>query len=75
MAQGGFKFLVASLRQSNLENEVRPEFSPDTLAVKSGAHPIRQELSEDTFIPNDCYASEGTNFQVVTGPNLSGKVC
>ncbi|KAH8548819.1 muts 4 [Umbelopsis sp. PMI_123] len=51
---------------------VRPEFS-DTLAIKSGRHPIRERLSCNQFIPNDVFASDTTNFQNVTGPNMSGK--
>jgi DNA mismatch repair ATPase MutS len=26
-----------------------------------------------SFIPNDVYAAAGTNFNIITGPNMSGK--
>jgi DNA mismatch repair protein MSH4 len=51
---------------------VRPEFS-DTLAVKAGRHPIKERVSCKPFVPNDIFASDGTNFQIITGPNMSGK--
>lgn len=51
---------------------VRPEFT-DTLAIKAGRNPMRESLYVDTFVPNDTYASSATNFQLITGPNMSGK--
>ncbi|PLW11173.1 hypothetical protein PCANC_10804 [Puccinia coronata f. sp. avenae] len=54
---------------------VRPEFS-DTLAISDGRHPIK-ELSDpesgEEFVPNDTYANDACSFQLVTGPNMSGK--
>ena len=50
---------------------VRPEFS-DTLAIKSGRHPIRTFLSPP-LIPNDVYASLESSLVLITGPNQSGK--
>lgn len=40
---------------------VRPEFT-DTLAIKSGRHPIREKIHKDRFIPNDVYASQQSRF-------------
>jgi len=48
---------------------VRPEFT-DTLAVKGGRYPMM--LGSD-FIANDVFASETCRFQIITGPNMSGK--
>ena len=48
---------------------VRPEFS-ETLAVKNGRHPIRDSLYPQQFVPNDAYACETANLQLVTGPNM-----
>lgn len=51
----------------------RPEFE-ETLAIKQGKHPIRAAFEMSSpCIPNDTYAYNGTNFQIVTGPNMSGK--
>ncbi|CAG8564154.1 9477_t:CDS:10 [Paraglomus brasilianum] len=53
-------------------NYFRPEFT-ETLAIKSGRHPICEHFCIDSFIPNDTYANSTTNFQLITGPNMSGK--
>ncbi|CAK8673692.1 unnamed protein product [Clavelina lepadiformis] len=50
---------------------VRPEFT-DTLAVKQAVHPVLTSICSNT-IPNNIYASEGSNFNIITGPNMSGK--
>ncbi|CAG8498626.1 178_t:CDS:10 [Paraglomus occultum] len=53
-------------------NYCRPEFT-EILAIKSGRHPICEHFCIDPFIPNDTYANSTTNFQLITGPNMSGK--
>ncbi|EFP77163.2 uncharacterized protein PGTG_03119 [Puccinia graminis f. sp. tritici CRL 75-36-700-3] len=60
---------VASTREY-----VRPEFT-DTLAISDGRHPIKElfDSESDEFVPNDTYANESCSFQLVTGPNMSGK--
>jgi len=63
------------LRQVHWELEimlmlaVRPEFS-DTLAVRRGRYPV---LPEHEIVPNDAFASQTCRFQIITGPNMSGK--
>ncbi|KAF2810331.1 DNA mismatch repair protein MutS [Mytilinidion resinicola] len=54
------------------QDYVRPQIT-DTLAIKSGRHPIREKLQHTKFIPNDVYATQQTRFQVITGCNMSGK--
>ncbi len=49
----------------------RPELT-QTLAIKSGRHPIREKISEK-FVPNDAYATQQSRFQIITGCNMSGK--
>ncbi|KAF7726755.1 MutS protein msh4 [Apophysomyces ossiformis] len=51
---------------------VRPDFT-QTLAIKSGRNPILDTISTDDVIPNDTYASLASSFQLITGPNMSGK--
>ncbi|KJE91446.1 hypothetical protein CAOG_009564 [Capsaspora owczarzaki ATCC 30864] len=54
---------------------VRPEFT-DTLAVKAGGHTIIEHLNsadEASVVTNDVFMSSGCNFQIITGPNMSGK--
>ncbi|KAH9923367.1 muts domain V-domain-containing protein [Fomitopsis serialis] len=58
---------------SILRNYVRPEFT-GTLAIKAGRHPILETVqSAGTLVPNDVYCSEAASFQIVQGPNMSGK--
>ncbi|KAG2184970.1 hypothetical protein INT43_000883 [Umbelopsis isabellina] len=63
---------MAFAHMCTIADYVRPDFS-DTMALKSARHPIRERLSSNQFIANDIYASESTSFQIVTGPNMSGK--
>lgn len=50
----------------------RPELT-QTLAIKSGRHPIREKIYTDKYVPNDAYATLQSRFQVITGCNMSGK--
>ncbi|KAF7254800.1 hypothetical protein EYD10_01307 [Varanus komodoensis] len=51
---------------------VRPEFT-DTLAIKQGWHPVLEKICFEKPISNNTYITEGSNFIIVTGPNMSGK--
>ncbi|KAL4071210.1 muts domain V-domain-containing protein [Scleroderma yunnanense] len=52
---------------------IRPEFT-GTLAVKSGRHPILETVqAAGTLVPNDIYCCDASHFQIVQGPNMSGK--
>lgn len=51
---------------------VRPEFT-DTLAIRQGRHPILERIAGQQPIPNNSHISEGSNFVIITGPNMSGK--
>lgn len=51
---------------------VRPEFT-DTLAIKQGRHPILERIAGQQPVSNNSYISEGSNFVIITGPNMSGK--
>ncbi|KAF7321085.1 MutS 4 [Mycena chlorophos] len=58
---------------SIMHNYVRPEFT-GTLAIKSGRHPILETVkSAGTLVPNDVYCDDSSSFQIVQGPNMSGK--
>lgn len=50
----------------------RPELT-QTLAIKSGRHPIREKIYAEKYIPNDAYATRQSRFQIITGCNMSGK--
>ncbi|KAK8244011.1 DNA mismatch repair protein MutS [Phyllosticta capitalensis] len=62
----GFAFQVTS------QEYVRPILT-ETLAIKSGRHPIREKIQSTQFIPNDFYATQQKRFQIITGCNMSGK--
>ncbi|KAF7326661.1 MutS 4 [Mycena venus] len=58
---------------SIMHNYVRPEFT-GTLAIKSGRHPILETIkSAGSLVPNDVYCDDSSSFQIVQGPNMSGK--
>ncbi|KAG0157194.1 hypothetical protein PDIDSM_4379 [Penicillium digitatum] len=65
--------MLAAFAQLATNHEyIRPELT-DTLAIKAGRHPIREQIHSSKFIPNDAYATPQTRFQVITGCNMSGK--
>ncbi|KAK0063937.1 mutS protein 4-like isoform X1 [Biomphalaria pfeifferi] len=64
--------LLSLAHAASISSYVCPEFT-DTLAIKQGFHPILQKITPDTVVPNDTYASEHSNFVVITGPNMAGK--
>ncbi|CAL1543667.1 unnamed protein product, partial [Lymnaea stagnalis] len=64
--------VLAFAHAATLSSYVCPEFT-DTLAIKQGVHPILQKNSTELVVANDTYASEHSNFVVITGPNMGGK--
>lgn len=65
--------MLASFAQlANDYEYIRPELT-DTLAIKAGRHPIREQIHSTKFIPNDAYSTPQTRFQIITGCNMSGK--
>ncbi|KAJ5541790.1 hypothetical protein N7494_006866 [Penicillium frequentans] len=64
--------LAAFAQLSTSYDYIRPELT-DTLAIKAGRHPIREQIHASKFIPNDAYATPQTRFQIITGCNMSGK--
>ncbi|TCD71448.1 MutS protein msh4 [Steccherinum ochraceum] len=45
-----------------------------TLAIKAGRHPILEGVqAAGTLVSNDVYCCEASSFQIVQGPNMSGK--
>ncbi|KAL8884004.1 MAG: hypothetical protein Q9215_007859 [Flavoplaca cf. flavocitrina] len=65
--------MMASFAQLvTVQDYCRPELT-DTLAIKSGRHPIREKIHIDKFVPNDAYATQQSRFQIITGCNMSGK--
>nr|XP_044605405.1 mutS protein homolog 4 isoform X4 [Equus asinus] len=64
--------LLSFAHACTLSDYVRPEFT-DTLAIKQGWHPILEKISVEKPVANNTYITEGSNFLIITGPNMSGK--
>uniref|UniRef100_A0A8D0QW42 DNA mismatch repair proteins mutS family domain-containing protein n=2 Tax=Sus scrofa TaxID=9823 RepID=A0A8D0QW42_PIG len=64
--------LLSFAHACTLSDYVRPEFT-DTLAIKQGWHPILEKISVEKPVANNTYITEGSNFVIITGPNMSGK--
>ncbi|XP_004540677.3 mutS protein homolog 4 isoform X1 [Maylandia zebra] len=64
--------LLSLANACTISDYVRPEFT-DTLAIKQGRHPILERIGRQQPVSNNSYISEGSNFVIITGPNMSGK--
>jgi DNA mismatch repair protein MSH4 len=65
--------MIAAFSQLVTVNDyTRPQLT-DTLAIKSGRHPIKEKIMQNRFVANDIYATQQTRFQIITGCNMSGK--
>ncbi|XP_062325919.1 mutS protein homolog 4 isoform X1 [Osmerus eperlanus] len=64
--------LLSLANACTISDYVRPEFT-DTLAIKQGRHPILERIGGQQPVSNNSYISEGSNFVIITGPNMSGK--
>lgn len=74
-AIGKLDFIASlCLYRLGLHEGTRPEFHDNTIAVKNGKHPVLDKLlPEGKCIANDVYAFSGSNFNIIQGPNMSGK--
>lgn len=52
---------------SSLQYFCFPEFT-DTIAIQEAHHPIFE-----SYVANNYYCYEGANFEIISGPNMSGK--
>uniref|UniRef100_A0A8C5R1I9 MutS protein homolog 4 n=1 Tax=Leptobrachium leishanense TaxID=445787 RepID=A0A8C5R1I9_9ANUR len=64
--------LLSFAHACTLSDYTRPEFT-DTMAIKQGWHPILEKISLGKPISNNTFITEGGNFLILTGPNMSGK--
>ncbi|GAV72902.1 MutS_V domain-containing protein/MutS_III domain-containing protein, partial [Cephalotus follicularis] len=65
-----FLSLALVARQNNY---VRPNLTVETkLDIQNGRH-VLQEMTVDTFIPNDTKIVDDGRINIITGPNYSGK--
>lgn len=68
---------IASLAQTAKKNGyIRPEIAQSgrPLDIVGGRHPVVECVSDEQFVPNDCYMDSGENRTlIITGPNMAGK--
>ncbi|KAF9933441.1 MutS protein msh4 [Linnemannia zychae] len=64
--------LLSFTHQCTVNDFIRPEFT-DTLVIKRGHHPVLEKINLLATVPNDTYAGSANSFQIITGPNMSGK--
>jgi len=50
----------------------RPQFG-EALSIEGGRHPILDQRDHQKTIPNDTRLDSSTSFQLLSGPNSSGK--
>lgn len=60
---------------ANSQDYTKPEITKDgPIVIQQGRDPILEKIMSNSFyIPNDTFISDSSNFQIITGPNLSGK--
>ncbi|KAF1945409.1 hypothetical protein EJ02DRAFT_369214 [Clathrospora elynae] len=65
--------MIAAFAQLvTVNNYTQPQLT-DTLGIEAGRHPIKENIMQTKFVPNDVYATQQTRFQIITGCNMSGK--
>ncbi|MFB6210484.1 MAG: DNA mismatch repair protein MutS [Halobacteriales archaeon] len=63
---------LTSLATHAVENGwTKPAFGTDGITIETGRHPVVEQTTE--FVPNDTQLDADRRFQIVTGPNMSGK--
>ncbi|KAK9468902.1 muts domain V-domain-containing protein [Lipomyces arxii] len=68
--------LLSLVAVSRLPGYVKPEFVDRTcVEVRSGRHPMVEQVSADAFVPNDVCLGDDIRAVVLTGPNMGGKSC
>ena len=68
--------LTAFAQTAKKNNYVRPEIvaAGKPMDITGGRHPVVERVSEEQFVPNDCYMDSANNRTlIITGPNMAGK--
>lgn len=62
----------ATVTETN--NYVRPSLNNDKIVrVTAGRHPVVEKVINGEFVANDIIFDNGTELQLITGPNMAGK--
>lgn len=75
-ALGTLDALCSLAQVAKQRNYVRPQMAEKgkTLDITGGRHPVVEAVSDEQFVPNDCYMDSGENRTLIlTGPNMAGK--
>ncbi|VAW59522.1 DNA mismatch repair protein MutS [hydrothermal vent metagenome] len=55
-------------------NYCKPEFQTRSgIAITAGRHPVVEQVTENSFIPNDSHLNDQQRMLIITGPNMGGK--
>ena len=55
-------------------NYCSPEFqSRPGIDITAGRHPVVEQVTDGSFIPNDCKLNDQQRMLIITGPNMGGK--
>lgn len=67
--------VLASFTLSAIDNNYcRPRLSSEpSLKIIQGRHPVIESIQKEPYVPNDLVMEEDSLFQLLTGPNMSGK--
>ncbi|MGM0409785.1 MAG: DNA mismatch repair protein MutS [Bacillota bacterium] len=68
--------VITSLAYVAVENDYNRPVLKDTdkIDIKNGRHPVVEKMLDGVFVPNDVYLDKEKNrFNIITGPNMSGK--
>ena len=75
-ALGTLDALCSLAQVAKQRNYVRPQMAEKgkTLDITGGRHPVVEAVSDEQFVPNDCYMDSGENRTLIlTGPNMAGE--
>ena len=51
-----------------------PEFSTKPgITIEAGRHPVVEQVTSNSFVPNDCKLNDQQRMLMITGPNMGGK--
>ena len=64
---------MATVAEKN--NYVKPVVNNgNNIDIKEGRHPVVEQITKESFIPNDTFLDLGENrLDIITGPNMAGK--
>ncbi len=62
----------AQVAQKN--NYCKPAFNEkEIVEIEEGRHPVIEQFSDISFVPNSCHLNSKSRTMIITGPNLAGK--